>query len=244
MNKYYFLLLFGAAIFTQCAPAAKMGEVVNIVDPAFTDRENALTINLKPGKKFNHPTYVVWAEDMEGNYLRTIYITESYATGIFGYQMQGDSMWLKSKGPSYQPAALPYWTHKKPGLKSNGKVPTPQNPFVDGYTGATQKTEFNFKTASIEQLPFRVFLEVNQPWDWNEHWTNNLYPDSPAYKRSAQPSVVYSVTIDEKEGSFWLNPIGHGDPKGETGRLFTKLKTMTTALQIFDTMEIVVKSGK
>jgi len=218
-----------------------MEEVVTIVDPAHNTAGNAMTINLKPGKYFNHPTYVIWAEDMSGNYIRTIYITEYYATGIFGYQMQGDSLWLKSKGPSYQPAALPYWTHKKPGIKNGNRVPTPQDPFVDGYTGATQKTNFNFQTAVTDQIPFRVLMEVNQPWDWNASWSNNLHPDSPAYKRSAQPSVVYSVTIDEKDGTFDLNPIGHGDPKGESGKLFTRLKTMTTALEIFETMEIMVK---
>lgn len=244
MNKYLFLLLAGTFLFIQCKPSNRLDEIVNIVDPASSQNGNSLTLQLKPGKSFNHPTYVVWAEDMSGKYLRTIYITEYYATGVFGYQMQGDSLWLRSKGPSYQPAALPYWTHKKPGLRDGSKIPTPQNPFVDAYTGATQKTAFNFETSFAEQMPFRIMLEVNQPWDWNASWTNNLFPDNPAYKRSAQPSLVYSVTIDEKDGVFSLNPVGHGDPKGESGKLFTNLKTMTTALNIFETLEIRVKSGK
>jgi len=244
MNKYFFILLLSTIVFMQCKPTTRVEEVVTIVDPAANKKGDTFTINLKPGKHFNHPTYVVWAEDMAGNYLRTIYITESYASGIFGHQMQGDSIWLKTKGPSYQPAALPYWTHKKPGSKDGAKVPTPQNPFVDAYTGATQKKAFNFETSVTDQLPFRVLMEVNQTWDWNEHWTNNLYPDSPAYKRSAQPSVIYGVTINEKSGSYYLNPIGHGDPKGDSGKLFTNLKTMTTALHIFDTMEISLNSSK
>jgi len=45
-------------------------------------------------------------------------------------------------------------------------------------------------------ISFRVLLEVNQPWDWNAYWNNDKYLDEPDYKTSAQPSVVYAVTIN------------------------------------------------
>jgi hypothetical protein len=81
--------------------------------------------------------------------------------------------------------------------------------------------------------PFRILLEVNQPWDWNKYWTNGKYPNNEAYKHSAQPSMVYAVTIDKNQSQFYLNPVGHGDPKGESGKLYTNLTTITSAKEIF-----------
>ena len=231
-SKY---LIFAGMLFLalSCSTFKVIPEVIQLKDNTYGLGKNDLIINLKPGEYFNHPTYAIWIEDMYGNYVRTLFITESYATGIFAYQMDGEFSWKKGSGQSYQPAALPYWTHKKPSLNRKDIIPTPDNPFIDAFTGATPKAEFNFFTSFVEDTPFRILLEVNQSWDWNEYWHNNKIPESPAYKRSAQPSLLYSVTIDQKEGVFSLNPIGHGDPTGDTGRLFTDLSTLTTAREIF-----------
>ena len=193
------------------------------------------------GIGYNKPSYVLWIEDMEGNYLKTIFITRSYASGIFGHEMQGDSLWKKVSGPSYQPAALPYWTHKKGQINGKGIIPTPNNPFVDAYTGATPEQNFEIKIQNdIQDQKYRLLLEVNQTWDWNQYWTNHKYPGNNAYKHSAQPSIIYAVEINNDTDRFFMNPIGHGDPKGESGQLFTDLSTLSTAKEIFNRIEIQV----
>jgi hypothetical protein len=84
-------------------------------------------------------------------------------------------------------------------------------------------------------------LEINQSWDWNQYWTNNKYPDNAAYKHSAQPSLIYAVTINSADSIYYMNPIGHGDPKGESGNLFTNIGTLSSAKEIFESIKIEIK---
>lgn len=205
------------------------------------DKNEALTMIFTKGKAFNHPTLVIWAEDLEGNYLKTLYITKSYASGIFNYKMIGDSIWQKDAGPSNQPAALPYWSHKKSQNRNAPIVPSADHPFVDAYTSATPKRDFNFQTKNLDLDQYRLLVEVNQTWDWNSYWTNNKYPDSRAYRHSAQPSIVYADTINNKDSEFILKPIGHGDPTGKTGELYLDLSTLSTAKDIFFSIEVITK---
>jgi hypothetical protein len=77
-------------------------------------------------------------------------------------------------------------------------------------------------------------MEINQPWDWNEYWTNTKYPEDENYKTSSQPSLVYRVTIDLNSGvkEYSMKPVGHGHYSGMDGSLTTDLSTLTTALEI------------
>lgn len=230
------ITLFLANIITSCSTNNKIAEpvVINL------DSSNELTIELSPGKSFNHPTFVIWVEDVEGNYLKTLYITKAYASGTFHHKMIGDSLWVNESGKSIQPAALPYWTYKKGLINNKNLIPTPENPFVDAYTGATPQGAFKLSGNSIKMSKYRILLEVNQPWDWNHYWTNNKYPNNSAYKHSAQPSIIFSVTINPEQSEFYLNPIGHGSPTGEDGKLYTNLTTITSALNIFSSIKLTL----
>lgn len=214
----------------------------NIVKPIIINLNNSKDFNIEfiPGQSFNHPTFSIWLEDMNGNYLKTLFITKSYAIGEFDYKMLRDSFWINESGESIQPAALPYWTYKKGLINSKYLIPTHKNPYVDSYTGATPKGRFTLSNESQNLSKYRVMVEVNQTWDWNHYWTNNKYPNSNAYKHSAQPSVVYSVTISPGNSIFYLNPIGHGSPTGENGHLYTNLSTLSTALDIFSLIKITI----
>ena len=240
----FLLLMFTAMLFHHCSTTAKTFEPTTYMHESSVPGGNNMTFSFKSGKAFNHPTYVLWMEDMEGNYLRTLFITQSYASGIFGHQMVGDSVWLKTSGASYQPAALPYWTHKKGLLKNGQLIPTPDNQFTDAYTGATPMGDLAFNTPVNEAIPYRILCEVNQTWDWDKYWTNNKYPDSPAYKHSAQPSLICAVTVREGGKEYFLNPIGHGDPKGETGNLYTNISTLSTAKHIFKSISLTLNNNR
>jgi hypothetical protein len=205
-----------------------------------SDEESGLQfrINFIKGDGYNYPTFALWLEDMQGNYLKTLYITQSYASGVFGNQKVGDSIWKPLPGPSYQPAALPYWTHKKGLIKDQTLVPNPEDPFVDAYTGATPENNFEIIINEDKNENFKLIFEVNQAWDFNRYWTNNKFPESEAYKNSAQPSLVYEAALDPKSGKLHMQAIGHGDPKGESGQLFSDITTLSTAKEIFESIKI------
>lgn len=203
-------------------------------------------IHFYSGKYHNHPTFSFWLEDVEGNYLETLFVTKFIATGIFGHGSLGKGKWDNKPGVARRPAALPYWLHKR-NIMVDGEtyLPTPDHPVSDAITGATPQNDFVLETKASKTLPekFRLMMEINQPWDWNQYWNNNLHPDDPDYKSSCQPALVYSVTIDQnnlKQG-YYLNPIGHSSYDGKDGDLYTNLTTITTAKEIVHKVKVEVK---
>lgn len=203
--------------------------------------EQSITIEAIKGKSFNHPTFVIWLENLDGDIIKTIYVTKSYANGTFGHAQLSDSTWSDKPGESIQPAALPYWNHKKGMINGKNLVPTPENPYVDAYSSATPENNFIIKGSLPKEVnKLRVFIEVNQTWDWNQYWTNGKIPGNRYYKNSAQPSLIYSVLVSKIEDgkTYHLNPIGHGHPSGDNGDLFTDLSTLTTAKQIFSSLTV------
>lgn len=195
------------------------------------------------GKSYNHPSFVLWAEDTEGNYIQTLFITESIGTGIFQYGDPSSGQW--KPGEIRRPGALPYWAHKRNIPAEDGLlIPSPDHPVPDAYTGATPTRNFEVITRFDESPPqnFFILFEINQTWDWNEYWTNNKYPEDDEYKTSCQPALVYMAEIDlnNLKEEYELKATGHSHHSGKTGELFTDLSTMTTALEIARTIKIKI----
>ncbi len=202
------------------------------------------SLELEPGKHFNYPTFAIWIEDMDGSLIQTVFVTKSIASGYYKYGDAGDGTWLKVPGEAVRPAALPYWLHKREGTDQAGPTPpTPQNPIPDAFTGATPSGKMMLNTKLDIPPSFRLLLEVNQAWDWNEYWTNSMFPGNSDYKTSAQPSLIYAVTIriGNEIDTYHLNPIGHGHFDGSDGLLYTDLSTLTTALQIFNKIVVNIR---
>ena len=241
-NFYYplmFILLFLAI---SCGivnnPVKKDLPLSDTIAVNLSEKGLEFIIYFEKGEKHNHPTFVFWTEDMNENYLQTLFVTKSFATGIFGHAPINDTLWGPEPGVAKRPAALPYWWHKCNKETIEITVPSPDQPYVDAYTGETPKGSFalKIKTDDINKDKFRVLMEINQPWDWNDFWTNNRYPDDYAYKTSSQPSLIYSVTIDPGSNikEYYLNPIGHGHYSGKDGVLYTDLSTISTARYIIN----------
>jgi hypothetical protein len=203
-------------------------------------------IIFEKGKAFNHPSFVFWIEDLEGNFIQTLFITKYASNGIFRYADAGNRTWVDTAGESIRPAALPYWAHKRNVISRDSiYMPTPENPVADTYSGATPKDNFVLiaKSDKTKKEKFRLLMEINQTWDWNEHWHNNLYPNNINYMSSCQPSLVYAVTIEpNSEKDYYLNPIGHGHYAGANGELFTDLTSFTTALNIVKKVNVKLKN--
>lgn len=196
---------------------------------------NIIQVEFWKGKAHNHPLLAIWVEDMEGNYIQTLYVVQSIASSTFQHGQAGWGHW--NEAVVRRPAALPYWGHKR-GIKADDGLflPSPENPVPDACTGATPKSDFNLQTRADARLPqqYRILLEINQPWDWNNYWTNNKFPDDKEYKTSSQPALVYEAIVNTVSGQkeFEMEPIGHSHYSGKDGKLYTDLSTFTTALNI------------
>jgi hypothetical protein len=195
------------------------------------------------GKSQHYPLMALWVENMEGNYIQTLYVAESIAKGVFGHGDASTGKWMP--GPVRRPAALPYWGHQR-GIKAPDGIylPTQETPVPDAYTGATPTTNFVLTTRTDQPVSsqVRILFEINQAWDWNDFWTNNKFPLEEPYKTSGQPALVYAATVDLNEpGEYEMKPIGHSHYAGKDGNLYTDLSTFTTALNIVEKLIVRVK---
>jgi hypothetical protein len=203
-----------------------------------------LEITFKAGDRHNHPLMVFWITDTLGNYIQTLYVAKSIATGYFGHGDASEGYW--QPGPLRRPATLPYWSHGR-GVKAEDGLylPSEKNPMPDAVTGPTPKADFVLTTTTSGEEPdvFRVYMEINQSWDWNQYWHNNRFPDDHEYKTSSQPAVVYMTTIEKNDPRelYIFEAIGHSHYAGADGKLYTTLETLTTALEITESVTLRLK---
>ena len=196
----------------------------------------------KKGVEHYYPLMAVWVEDTTGHYIHPLYVAESIAKGEFRHAKYQNGEW--KSGKKLISAALPYWSHRQTDVpKDSVLMPTPEHPIADAYTGATPTDDFVLKTV-IEPGAgevFNILFEINQAWDWNEYWYNSKYPGNKEYQKSAQPALVYQVTIDtkNKKKKYKMKPLGHSHPYGANGKLYENISTLTTALEIAE--RIVIK---
>jgi hypothetical protein len=202
-----------------------------------------LTIAFTPGKAHNHPLMALWIEDLSGNFIQNIYIPQSIARGVFRHGSTQTGKW--TEGEIRRPAALPYWGHKWGVKAADGLyLPTKQNPLPDAVSGATPAADFVLYSNIMDKnlKKFRILMEINQAWDWNDFWNNNKYPGDMEYATSCQPALVYASLIDLDAGinSVVLQAIGHSNYAGKDGNLDPDLSTLTTALEIVGKITVSV----
>lgn len=204
----------------------------------------ALELTFEKGKQHNHPLMAIWIEDTDGKYIQTLYVAQSVAKAYFQHGDKSSGKW--QPGPIRRPASLPYWAHKRGIKQADGTyMPTQENPVPDAYTGATPQGNFvlNTKTDDKNQKKFRILMEINQSWDWNNYWHNSKYPTDNNYKTSSQPALVYQAIIDTQNPQtvYEMTLIGHSHWAGNTGELFTDLSTITTAKEITQRLTVSLK---
>ena len=239
-------MIFFIIILAGCASQQKLTSENEIITTAPEQINTKLEIEFTKGKFHNHPTFAIWIEDLEGNYIETLYVTQYFAKGIFGHGEAEPGKWKNEPGEVRRPAALPYWSHKRNIIAVDGLyAPSPETAVPDALTGATPKANFALNTGSkvSGDKMFKVLVEINQPWDSNDFWTNNKFPDNLNYNTSLQPALVYEATItpDSPKTEYLFNPVGHSHPSGETGELFTDLSTITTAKEIVQKITVRLK---
>jgi hypothetical protein len=245
--KYLIIVL--ATVLASCSskPSATrlaQRQTVTDIETNLSGKGQEIEVGFYGGPSLYYPLMAVWLEDEDGKYIQTLFVPRSIATGVFRYGSNASGKWVEAAKRA--PQTLPYWSHRRGVKASDGLyMPDPSNPVADAYSGATPTTSFVLKTRADNPLPgkFRVMFEVNQNWDWNEYWTNDKYPGDIRYLNNAQPAVVYEgmVNMSDLQERYLLKPVGHSHPTGETGELFTDLSTLTTALQIADSVVVRIR---
>lgn len=199
-----------------------------------------IKISVEKGEKYQFPIIAIWLTTLDGKYVQSLYVSKSIAKGIYEHGKTEEGKWFP--GERRRPSAIPFWAYSRGIIEHDGLyIPTSKTPLADVYTGATPYKNFIITTNADQILKgkYKLLFEINQPFDFNDYWFNHLYPEDSPYRTSGQPSVVYCVEIDfdNPEAEYYLNPIGHGHPSGENGKIFTNLNTLTSALKIVKTIK-------
>ncbi len=211
-----------------------------------------LEVEMMAGEHFWFPQVVIWLEDTAGNYLQTLLVTHSTAKGQFfsgrskaNYQ-DGTSIPKAAGSTPIRIDALPYWSHKRGVLQTDGLfAPSAQLPVTDGLTGATPQGSFLLKSVVDTISNFKVLVEINVAFDDNEFFSEFEYPDDTLYHSGGgllgQPSLIYQVNISEQDNKryYIMERAGHGHHSGQTGELYKDLSRITTASRILE--RIIVK---
>lgn len=240
MNKKIALLTL-VAIMSTLVVGQRKKDIYSVANYGEGQQGTTLNFHFEKGKRHNHPLMAIWLADEQGKYIQTLYVAESIGKGNFRRVDNSTGKW--QAGEIQRPATLPYWGHQR-GVKNEygNYLPTPREPVVDAYTGATPPGSFDFKLTTEKKLNgvYQVFMEINQSWDWNEHWFNDKFPGDRDYMTSSQPAVVYRATIDTRSSvrKSELKPVGRSHHSGKDGKLYTDVSTLTTALQIVKSAEI------
>ena len=199
-----------------------------------------ITIELKKGEAFQYPLFAVWIEDSTGNYIESLYISRVISSSIFDYGKKVEDNW--ESAILRRPEALPYWSHKRGIKASDGYfVPLNGSPDLDAVSAATPTSNFIIKSKSNlnKNNSYKILVELNQSYDWNEYYTKDKFPEDIIYSGSGkvgQPSLIYAAEIKpgylKSNTHKIMNLIGHGHYSGKDGKLYEDVSLITTAQNI------------
>lgn len=222
-----------------------------------------LTVDLRKGPYFDFPQYAIWLETLDGELIQPLYVTSSLAESRFENRVAlKDKNVVLTSDPSRsqeqnweqvfnlvhepgtashrtRPESLPVFLHKVSEARERQAADVPSE--LDGYSGATIVDNFLITTQAERsaKVPYKVRLEINQSFDFNQYYSSDRFPDDPIYSGngfSAQPSIIYETVIDpaSPQRYYAMQLIGHGHHSGQNGDLYHDLSNLTTALAIVD----------
>jgi hypothetical protein len=191
--------------------------------PVISGYAGEIRFEIKPGPHWKHtyrilgivplklsPQLVVWEEDMEGNLIKTLYLSKRF------YKIKRNNV-------------LPVWLAKM--LKQKDR------PLI---TGATPKGSLTLSEDKDNQEKVRIFVEVNNSFDYNQYFSKNTKQGSPEHAGvDGQPALIYSGEIDSNApGRYQLLATGVA---GTDGKIDYDLSRSTTSLEIISSIEVIVE---
>jgi len=188
-------------------------------------------------KKMNAPQIAIWTEDMDGNFLSTVYVSKKLAK----------QSWMAAGG-NRRKESLPCWSHAQGKQYPDGLyLPTKDEPLPDAITGATPKESFTTNLQMDDTVrQFIVKCEFNHSIDFNEYYPKDAKEGDENYSGgkmgSGQPAVVYEAIVDLDAGQkeFRAKLIGHSSPDGTDGKIYPDVSKLTTALDIVKGITVYV----
>ena len=232
--------LLGCLSFFQAAEAAEITTLAEVAG-------KPVSVQVTIGEQWAHsfrmflkkitttPQIAIWAEDMDGKYLETLYVTQKFATQDWGI-MSG------AADATHRVESLPYWMFKRgaAGVPS----PTKKAPLPDAVTSASPKEDFTLKTnVPGETAEVFVLMELNLSFDENDAYPEKAKEQDANYNGvSGQPAVVYRAKVNlAAPGRYDMTLIGHSSASGKDGQLDEDVSSLTTALQIVKQAVVVVE---
>ena len=196
-----------------------------------------IQLEVRMGKPSHTPTLAAWVEDQHGNYLQDLYVSQKLA--------KEDFINFEHKR---RPEALPVWSHKRGIQAKDGLyVPDKNQAIPDGLSGATPTSNWvlNSQLNSSGLDSVRVFLEINQSFDWNEFYHPAAFQDDPVYSgpgKVGQPALVYGTEVLALQNSSitQMHLLGRAHHSGKDGLIRQELEHITTALDMVERILVVV----
>jgi len=189
------------------------------------------------------PQVAFWLEDLNGQYISTIYVTQKISNASF---VSTDDIF----GTVSRPESLPYWAHQRGVKYDDGSLmPSTTNTDLDGMTGATPLGNYDVRSKVNSDLQqFKVMMEINRSYDFNDFYSKDKYPDDPIYSgsgSSGQPSVIYEarINLDNKQQAYFMQPVGHGHHSGADGKLYEDMTGIDTALELVKRVVVQISTA-
>lgn len=245
MSTFKLLLLAATALGIAACSTQKSstGETALLIETKPDVSGKIITVEVQQGPGFKHPLIAIWTEKENGDFLQTLYVSKSFATGVFRYGVMEDGAW--KKGTRRHPSALPYFSHKFGNKTTDGLyLPTKENPIPDAVSGATPSGSFTLKAKSAVAFKrYKILMEINQPWDFNNYWFNDKFPGDEEYLASGQPALVYAIDVDTDNADkvYYLQPIGISSYNGSNGNLNPDISSLTTAFKMVQKVKVTVE---
>ncbi|MDC8005842.1 DUF4405 domain-containing protein [Aureisphaera galaxeae] len=250
MGAYFQVQPFGAMMDYGARLKANSEQEVNLSEYEIIEMsasgEVQLTLDLLRGEHYWHPQMAVWLEDMQGNYMETLFVSKATARGLFfgGRSKENFKSFdekKQSSGDYRRVNALPVWSHKKGKVYADGMyVPPSNDPLPDAIAGATIADNFKLISSTNHRSKFRLRIEINVAFDDNEFYSEFDFPNDEVFHNGTgqlgQPSIVFEAEVDLNDGKkyYLMELIGHGHQSGQNGKINSDLSTLTTAKEIVE----------
>lgn len=175
----------------------------------------------------------VWLQDAEGEYLRTLWLTDFIGRHGGGNRTADTTL---DTGSGNRPDALPVWAHRRNTVDSAYGVPSlypppqskPSYPAdIDAVSRATPDAGTVTVTARVGPLPaneYGIIAEVNRSFQLNAWHSYSFY--------RGQPSVLFGARVrfaDRADSAGIPEYGGYGSTDGSDGWLRPPDSTITTA---------------
>ncbi|WP_272150193.1 hypothetical protein [Tenacibaculum aiptasiae] len=245
LNQLY---IFGNQLRNEQLGKTETNNNYQIIKLDKTVGNHKISVELKKGTAFQYPLFAIWIEDAIGNYIETLYISRVISSSTFDYGVKKNNVWKSAT--VRRPEALPYWSHKRGIQEADGLYILLENSAdLDAVSGATPTSNFiiNSKANINSNNDYRVLMEINQSYDWNDYYSKTRFPNDSIYSGSGQvgqPSLIYASIVKNSQLSTTthkiMNLIGHGHYSGKNGQLYKDLSKITTAKNIAERIILTI----